>query len=291
MWKRKKSVESTMPIESRYSEVVIPDISFSDYIFKSLRRYGNRVAIIEAGTGRKLTFKDIEIEVLKCASALYKHGVRKGDMVATSAWNSPEYIIVILAAAACGATITTCNPFYTEDELRHQLSDSQPKLVFTVTSSYQKVKNISSTISSIQKICNLGKLDGAETYEDLVKNEDGKDFPTDIQIDPREDILFLPYSSGTTGLPKGVMLTHRNFVSSLVIFKVKTGLSLDCIYTVLPIFHMTGLLITFKALDQGQKHLLDVRFDVEKFLANIEKYKITVDQSASYVLINKYLSA
>nr|XP_039267272.1 4-coumarate--CoA ligase 1-like [Styela clava] len=274
-----------MPLISRFPEVVIPQVSLTDYIFKSLYQHYNRIAIVDAPTAREITFGEIANTTVKCASALARRGLKKGDIVATCASNSPEYVIVLLAAAACGATITTCNPMYTEHEIKHQFQHSEPKMAFVIPGAYESVKNVAAVVPSLEKIYTIGKIAGVESFDDLISNDNGSAFPRNVQIDPCEDILFLPYSSGTTGLPKGVMLTHHNFISCITMCKINPGFNSDSIYSVLPLFHIYGLLVAFVALDQGLKHVLDVRFNLENWFQCIEKYKVTRFSSVPPMLL------
>lgn len=99
--------------------------------------------------------------------------------------------------------------------------------------------------------------------------------PSYINIDPKEDILFLPYSSGTTGLPKGVMLTHYNFVALLTICRVNAkAIVTDCAYSVLPLFHIYGLMVAILHLAIGTRHVLDARFDIKRTFEMIQNEKV-----------------
>lgn len=272
-------------LRSPFPKVIIPELPLTEYILGSIATRGDRIAIVDAPTGRELSFKEVGDLVVKCASALYRRGLRKGDVVATCTTNSPEYIITILSIAACGGIVTTCNPFYTENEMRHQFQHSEPKMAFVVPLSCSKVVEVAKTVPSLQTIIAIDKVDGMLSFDELISGEDGSHFPRNVSIDPLEDIVFLPYSSGTTGLPKGVMLTHYNMVSCITLCKVKPGFSTDCVYSVLPIFHIYGLLVAYVSLDQGIKHVLDVRFDLESMFSSMEKYKVTRFSSVPPMLL------
>ncbi|XP_039248545.2 uncharacterized protein LOC120326340 [Styela clava] len=273
-----------MVLRSAYPDVVIPNLSFSDYMLKAMNDKRDKIAIVDAPTGRELTFGDVVDGVIKCASALNKRGLKKGDVMATCASNSPEYLIAIIAAAACGAVTTTCNPRYTAGEIEHQFKNSEPKIVFTIPDNVEKIKEVAKSVKSIKEIYSIGEADSVETYSSMMKEEKGEAFPRP-KIDPEEDLVLLPYSSGTTGLPKGVMITHRNIVACLTVARMTHMYPTDCKYTPLPLFHLLGLISAYSALDDGIKHVLEVRFDLQRMFADIEKHKVTIAVAVPPVIL------
>ena len=139
--------------------------------------------------------------------ALQNAGIRKGDMIALYAPNSIEYAVVLHGGFIAGATVTTLNPLYREREVQHQLHDSGAKLVFAPAALTEVVAGTKAHLPQLQKIIEL------ESVWEMARDAGGA--PKHVAIEPMKDIAVLPYSSGTTGLPKGVMLTHQNLTANI----------------------------------------------------------------------------
>ena len=191
--------------------------------------------------------------------------------------NIPEYPIILLGVTAIGGIITVVNTMYNEEELSRQLRDCKAKFIVT-TSSLSKNAKAAGAAVQVEKIYSLGESEGCESVEDLF-NDDGSSFPEDIEINPMEDIAVLPYSSGTTGLPKGVMLTHYNLVSQICLSTKDFNQWDDnsTILTVLPFYHIFGLAIILGVgMSRGGKLVTIPKFDPETFLQFIQDYKVNI---------------
>lgn len=277
-----RSSESTI-VNSPRPDVEIPSYSFAEIVFHYLDQHKDRVATVDHLTDRLFTSSWIKESAVRVASGLRRLGLRQGDTVLVFCSNSPEYTVTILACAALGLVISTANPVYTAGELARQLGHSTTKAILTLPSLVPTVKEaINSTkeiADSVKWIITIGgQVDGCVPFTTLLE-DDGKEFPANVDINPEKDVLFLPYSSGTTGLPKGVMLTHRNIIANILQF-IKGPMALDpdreVLMGLLPFYHIYGLVvIQFGATCLGTKLVTLPKFEPETFLGAIQKHKIS----------------
>src|SRR6266705_1474666 len=257
-----------------YPDVAIPDVSLTDFIFKSANGIQDKPALIDGPTGRAWTYAQLENSVRHTAASLAKKGFRKGDVFGIFSTNCPEYAIAFHAVAMLGGINTTLNPLYTAEEAAHQLKDAGAKLLVTAPKFADKAQEAAQR-AKIEELFVFGEAEGATPFDSLLES-DG-DVPR-VEIDPREDLVALPYSSGTTGLPKGVMLTHRNLIANM---RQMDGLDYFCqddiLLCVLPLFHIYGLVVVLNmGLHLGATIVMMPRFDLEQFLGLIEKYRVTL---------------
>src|SRR5437899_4764304 len=257
-----------------YPDVTIPEVSLTDFIFSSFTETRDKPALIDGPTGRMLTYKQFESAVRRTAASLSQRGFKKGDVFGIFSPNCPEYAIAFHAVAMLGGVNTTLNPLYTAEEAACQLKDSRAKLLVTAPLFIEKAR-VAAQASVIEELFVFGEAEGATSFDSLLES-DGNVTP--VAINPREDLVALPYSSGTTGLPKGVMLTHYNLVANMC---QMDGLDYfhrdDTLLCVLPLFHIYGLVVVLNmGLHLGATIVTMPRFDLEQFLAFIQKYRVTL---------------
>src|SRR5262249_21143063 len=248
-------------------DVAIPEVSITEYVLRHAARLHDKPALIDGPSGRTLTYGQLEDGIRRAAAGLARRGFSKGDVLAIFSPNLPEYAIVFHAVASLGGVSTTVNPLYTVDELANQLRDSGARLLVTVPPFLDKAREAAAK-ANVEEVFVLGLAEGATPFADLMKH--GAEPPI-VTIDPKRDVVALPYSSGTTGLPKGVMLTHYNLVANLCQssgaknfggFKER-----DTIIAVLPYFHIYGLVVIMKfGLSEGATVVSMPRFDFQEFL-------------------------
>src|SRR5256885_7451064 len=221
-----------------------------------------------------VTYKQFEIAVRRTAAGLSQRGFKKGDVFGIFSPNCPEYAIAFHAVAMLGGVNTTLNPLYTAEEAACQLKDSRAKLLVTGPQFIEKAR-VAAQASMIEELFVFGEAEGVTSFDPLLES-DG-DVPP-VAINPREDLVALPYSSGTTGLPKGVMLTHYNLVANMC---QMDGLDYfhrdDILLCVLPLFHIYGLVVVLNmGMHLGATIVIMPRFDLEQFLSMIQKYRVTL---------------
>jgi acyl-CoA synthetase (AMP-forming)/AMP-acid ligase II len=186
--------------------------------------------------------------------------------------NLPEYPIAFHGVATAGGVNTTLNPTYTADEIAFQLNDSKARLLITIPSLVGKAQEAAAK-SKVEEIIVFGEAEGAVPFASLLV--DGK--VPEVHIDPEKDLVALPYSSGTTGFSKGVMLTHRNLVANLVQTSACLEISEDEKFMAfLPFFHIYGMTVI---MNQGLYHGVTLvsmpRFELEPCLQAVQDYRVT----------------
>src|SRR5258705_3669006 len=179
--------------------VTIPDVTITDYVLRHAARLGDKPALVEGPTGRTLTYRQLLDGARRAAAGVAKRGFGKGEALAIYCPNLPEYAIVFLGVAMAGGINTTVNPLYTADELATQLRDSGARFLVTVPPFLEKAKQ-GAAKSEVEEIFVLGAADAVRPFTDFI--ETGKQPPA-VTIKPAEHLVALPYSSGTTSLPKG----------------------------------------------------------------------------------------
>jgi acyl-CoA synthetase (AMP-forming)/AMP-acid ligase II len=269
--------EPRMTIKSSSRDVRIPDVPITEYVLRHVDRLGDKPALIDAPTGRTLSYRQLSDSIRRVAAGLAARGFKKGDVFAIYSPNIPEYAVIFLAVAAVGGINTTANPLYTADELAKQLADSRARFLITVPPFLDKAKEAAKK-SGIEEIFVFGSADGATAFAELFKA--GAEPPA-VRIDPREDLVVLPYSSGTTGLPKGVMLTHRNLVANLCQCEGMENwqgfAEHDVIMAMLPFFHIYGMVVIMMlGVAGGGTIVVMPRFEMQEFLTNVQRYRATV---------------
>jgi len=262
-----------MIVRSRFPEPSIPDQELSAFVLARAGEYADRPAVIDAATRRGLTYGELRSAVERFAGGLARIGVGRGDVVAILLPNLPEYPVVFLGTAMAGAVSTTLNPAYTTNEIAPQLADSGAKAVVTTPECVEKVR---AAVRPGVRLVVLG--DGAPdavAYDQLL--HDAGPLPAAVALDPAEDLATLPYSSGTTGLPKGVMLTHRSLVANAVQCEpILSGREHDTALAVAPFFHIMGMtVLMLGGLCRGATLVTLPRFDFVAFLRAIEEHRVT----------------
>jgi acyl-CoA synthetase (AMP-forming)/AMP-acid ligase II len=245
------------------------DISITERVFEGIATRRGAPVLIEGPTGRTITGAALMADIKALAGGLSERGFGKGATVAIMAPNMPEFCTLFHAVAWAGGTVTTVNPTYTAAELNHQLTASAATLLVTVPQLVETAIE-GMTDTGVRTLAVIGEAEGAVPLADLM----GAPLDAQVPVDLDAHILALPYSSGTTGLPKGVMLSHRNLVANvdqtLPGMGVEAG---DMTPMFLPFFHIYGLHFQNFYLSAGGAVVTMPRFDLEQFLALTERYR------------------
>jgi len=276
-------------VRSKWPDVQIPEVNVADFVWEHVEHFGTNQALVCGMTGRSYTFQMAHILSRKFGSAMLRMGASKGDVMGMVLPNIPEFPLVFLGSAGVGMPVTTMNPTYRPEEIARQLDNSGAKYIVTIEMFLQNIKQACDIYKGIEKIILIGgggeTPDGCVTFQELVKEEDGSLYDQDRSFNPVEDIVALPYSSGTTGPPKGVMLTHYNLVSNLLQAGAPDVLSIrpyiesgvqDTTLAVLPFFHIYAMeLIMLYNLRMGHKIITLPKFEPESYIKALTTYKPT----------------
>jgi long-chain acyl-CoA synthetase len=283
-------------------EVEVPDISVPQRFDEMADKYGSNTALIFYG--KKISYRELKELSNRFAAALADLGVHKGDTIALYLLNCPQYVIAYFAALKAGAKITPISPVYTSKEVKHQLEDSEAKAVICEDILYDNVErsgaelntvilsSIGDFLPKLKKLFGKAAMSkayqghsapspekmaqaGLHSFNELLKKYPPQ--PPDIKIDPKTDLAALPYTGGTTGLPKAAMLTHRNMVSlqqQVMAFWPFLEEGSETVMAFLPFFHIYGqVVLMLGGLTQGHTIVLFTTPDLDEILTAVERYR------------------
>ncbi len=261
-----------MIFRSPYPDITIPDLPLTTFVLQHAERLADKPALIDGATGRTLTYGQLADSIRRTAVGLTQRGFRKGDVFATICPSIPEFALAFYGVASLGGATTMLNPLLTAGEMTTQLADAGARFVLTVPERFDVVREaIAGT--HVEEIFVVGDVAGAALFASLLA-QDGA-LPA-VAIDPAEDVVALPYSSGTTGRQKGVMLTHRNLIAGALMWR-----ALDCIgadevaLTIYPSFHVGGIVSLNIFLSAGVTLVTMPRFDLPTFLRLLQDCRAT----------------
>ncbi|MCK4698375.1 MAG: AMP-binding protein, partial [Dehalococcoidia bacterium] len=300
------------------ANVEIPERSLPEVFDEVADKYSSRAAVIFYGN--KISFGKLREEIDRFATALHELGIRKGDKVALYLLNSPQFIIAYFGSLKAGATLTPISPVYTSIEVKHQLEDSEAKSIVCQDFLYENVeragaglKNViltgigeylplSKKLAGKSVLGRYGKMEvpsqqviesrGFHQFQKLIKKYPPN--PPKIEINAKEDIAVLPYTGGTTGLPKGAVLTHYNLLAcgmQVQAFWPAFEEGKEVVPALLPFYHIYGqVVVMLNGLILGSTLLLFTTPDLEEILSAMERYRATVFYSVptAYQFLKDY---
>ncbi|KAL5208760.1 hypothetical protein ABZP36_033195 [Zizania latifolia] len=261
----------------------LPDIEINnsqtlqEYCFGKMDEVGSRPCIIDGQTGASYTYAEVAALSRRAAAGLRRMGVGKGDVVMNLLRNCPEFAFSFLGAARLGAATTTANPFYTPHEIHCQAEAAGAKVIVTEVCAVHKVREFAAG-KGVPVVTVDGAFDGCVEFRELIEAEE---LHPDADIHP-DDVVALPYSSGTTGLPKGVMLTHRSLITSVAQQVDGENPNLyfskdDVVLCLLPLFHIYSLnSVLLAGLRAGSTIVIMRKFGLSPLVDLVRKHNITI---------------
>ncbi|CAL5344269.1 hypothetical protein CsSME_00029531 [Camellia sinensis var. sinensis] len=267
----------------------LPDIPISNhlplhtYCFQNLSQFPDRPCLLIGSTGKSYSFSETHLVSRKVASGLSLLGIKKGDVIMLLLQNCAEFVFAFMGASMIGAVTTTANPFYTPAEVFKQFNASKSKLIITQSQYVDKLRDAGDNFPKLGEEFSVITIDDPPEnclHFSVLSEANESEIPT-VSIDP-DDPVALPFSSGTTGLPKGVILTHKSLISSVAqqVDGENPNLHLkgeDMVLCVLPLFHIYSLnSVLLCSLRAGAGVLLMHKFEIGALLELIQRYRVSV---------------
>ncbi|TMB94128.1 MAG: long-chain fatty acid--CoA ligase, partial [Chloroflexi bacterium] len=245
-----------------------PEMPLTQLLAPAAERHKDRPAFITVES-KQYSFGETWDACRRLGRFLQDNGIEKGDRIAILSANAPEYFLAFYGTLFAGGVVTTLNPLYKEREVLHQLEDCGAKAVFCMSALQPVVQQVREHLPGLKHVLNIGDVWSLAA--------EAPPEPHPVELKPKEDLAALPYSSGTTGLPKGVMLTHFNLVAN-VRQTCTTGLGSG--YSVyldfLPFYHIYGMIVLMACgFASGIPQVVMPRFDPTLCLELIQRHKIT----------------
>ncbi|MEK4028607.1 MULTISPECIES: long-chain-fatty-acid--CoA ligase [Bacillaceae] len=308
---------SIRPWLANYPEEIPASLTYEEqpvqsYLTKAAKEHPNKIAI--HFMGKELTFKEVYESSLKMGRYLKKLGVKKGERVAIMLPNSPQAVISYFGVLYAGGIVVQTNPLYTEREIEYQMKDSGSIVVITLDILYPRVRQVMKH-TNLQHIIVTAikdylpfpkniiypfiqtKQTGLRVYVEergtnheftrIMERESAEELTVPFRFN--EDLALIQYTGGTTGFPKGVMLTHKNLIANTSMcaswmYKCKKGE--EVILGILPFFHVYGMTtVMILSIMQAYKMVLLPKFDVKTTLKTIEKQRPTLFPGAPTIYI------
>ena len=262
-----------MIIQSPYDDIELAEIPLPEFVLGRAADRGGKPALIDGSDGRVVSYGELAVSVRRAAAGLAARGLARGDVLALCSPNCPEFAVACYAAMAAGAAVTTVNPLAPPGEITGQLLRSGARWLVTTAAAWERGGREAAAAARVRETFVFGTVGGATAFAWLA----GQDHAGRPAAPGPGDLALLPFSSGTIGRPKGVMLTHRGLVASLcqtrAVHRVRDD---DVVMAVLPLFHIAGLQIALNlGLSQGATVVTVPRFDLENFLQLVQDYRVT----------------
>lgn len=310
-------MEKTKPWLEHYPSQIKSSISYDEkplysFLLESAEKFPSKNAL--HFMGKQMTFSELASEVKKMANFLQSKGLKKGDRVAIMLPNSPQTVIAYFGSLLAGGTVVQVNPLYTERELEHQLNDSGATFIVCLDILVPRVSNIREKTDLqhvivakiadylpfpknlvypfIQKrqynlVVKVEETDDTHVWKSIMSK--GSEAYKEVDIDPYEDLALLQYTGGTTGFPKGVMLSHMNLVSNVQMcanWMYRLDHANEKVLGVLPFFHVYGMTTVMNlSIMFGSEMILLPKFDATEVLKTIEKLRPTLFPGAPTIYI------
>ncbi|XP_059053162.1 uncharacterized protein LOC131847586 [Achroia grisella] len=271
-------------IVSGPEEQLIPaHLSYGQYMYDQLKKGGDKIALISAETAESITYRELLQYSVRAAIALQKLGLKKGDLVSISCENRFEFVPAAFGVIFNGGLLSTWNITYSTGELIHLLHITKPKFIFvSPITAYNMVESCKEVPYDVRLILfGDDEVVPSLMYNDLVKEAVNVDEYTLVDVNGRDDAVAVMCSSGTTGLPKGVMLTHVNFLTLTQhlryyyeMSKLRGKHEVENALSLIPWFHAYGFITTMATIAMRIKLVFLIQFEPKQFLETIQNYKI-----------------
>ncbi|XP_062537188.1 uncharacterized protein LOC134205685 [Armigeres subalbatus] len=260
---------------------LLHDGSLGEMIIKELKLRPANIGLIDPASGTELSYQQILDTSIKVAKGLQNLGINKSDTVAIVSHNCLDYAFAMFGTIFAGASLAQFNPSYLEGELTHAIQMTRPKVMFASQESSQLLIDCNKKLKSADRIVVFGKgVPEAIPFSDLINQPIDTDTFKPDPVDKQNHVALILLSSGTTGLPKGVQLTHSNIMTTIAHAKEAAKL-LDLpdqlvALAVTPLFHVQASVGLINMVTNNCRCVLMAKFDPHLFLNSIQKYKVNL---------------
>lgn len=264
-----------MVFRSPFPDVEIPDVSVYEFLFDDIdERDLDRTAFTAAASsGGSISYRELLLRIDETAESLTARGIGAGDVVGVLCPNTPAFGVLFHGILRAGATVTTVNVLSTAGEIAKQLADAGAKLLYTFRPLAERAKEAARDAGLVDPVL-LVDGDGDSAEHRILARPGLK---PQVSVEPGTHLAALPYSSGTVGTPKGVMLTHRNLVANVAQLQPLSEMGHeDVVLAVLPFFHIYGMTMFLNVALRSRSRVVTVaRFDLQEFLECIQRHRVT----------------
>ncbi|KAK2166480.1 hypothetical protein NP493_1319g02006 [Ridgeia piscesae] len=237
---------------------------------------------IDGPTGRRYSYRELLTSIRNVSSALLQRGFQKGDHLCVISANCCQYPMAVYALLCIGGILTTCNPQSTVDDIRHQLKNCGVRWIVTSSENIAKVRDAVQHIQAIKEIFIIDGTSDCSSFSTLTSHTSADVIVDCPVVDPRNDVAWIFYTSGTTGSPKGVMRTHYNLIADVCqLSHPSIALSRspgeEVYISVLPFYHVFGgWLFMFQCMANGDTVVVYPRYNATRFIESVQTYKVTI---------------
>lgn len=260
---------------SHWPDIDVPECTLPELLLAAATDRPEHPALVDGSSGRAVGYGELAASVDRVAAGFAAHGLGKGEVVAVLAPNSPEWLVVAYGAMTAGGVVSGISPLYTAEEVAGHLTGSGARFLVTVPPFLDTARAAVKLAGVAVRLVLLGDEEaGCLPFGELLQHGA---LPPPVGLDPAADLAALPYSSGTSGLPKGVQLTHRACVANILMLQQALALDpSDRALAIAPFFHAVGFnVVAGGTLHVGATLVTMPKFDVEPFLGLIETHRIT----------------
>ncbi|WP_433755742.1 AMP-binding protein [Nocardia sp. CA-135398] len=270
-----------MIYKSEIPQIDVPLVNLADFVLADAGTRTDRVAITDAASGAEITYGQLDDLSARAAAGLTAAGVRPGDVVGLISHNQPLFAVAVYAVLRAGAIVSPVNPLFTDDEIRSQLRSARATAVIHAVDGDRISRVVRDT--AVQATFSLVGEQSGTAFAALFEYEPAKSY----QPSSPDELAVLPFSSGTTGTSKGVMLSHGNLVANLV--QIQHGWPLasdDVVCAFLPLFHIYGFSVIMNlSIRSGAKVITMPRFELDWYLRIVQEKRVTVGHFAPPVVL------
>ncbi|XP_022245246.1 4-coumarate--CoA ligase 1-like isoform X1 [Limulus polyphemus] len=274
-------------LRSPRTAVDIPNVSLPEFLCTTLENHPDKYLMIAHDNSRSITIKEVLLYGKRFSSALIRRGLKLGDVFCLCSSNNVDFPAAVLGVMNAGATITLGKPMDTKGELQYKLEKANAAYLLVERENLEKAREATKNLPKFREILVFEKTEGCPSFTELVEEDDGSAFTGPPKIDPKVTPIVLPFSSGTTGLPKAIIHTHFSFLATILhtmdptIWKYPRD---EIVLGMYPFCHVAGFLFLLIGMAEGLTMINVPSYDSDLFLEVIPRHKVSIVLAAVSVI-------